>query len=53
MPIKDLKDTCLLWRGYKEAYIPDMNYKMVFRIDGNDVYVVGLLTARDGHYGVN
>lgn len=38
----DSKDPCLLWRGYKEAYIPALNYKMVFRIDGNNVYVVGL-----------
>ena len=38
----DSKDPYLLRRGYKEAYVPDMDYKMVFRIDGNDVYVVGL-----------
>ena len=38
----DSKGPFLLRRGYKEAYIPDMNYKMVFRIDGNDVYIVGL-----------
>lgn len=36
------KDSYLLQRGYKEAYVSDMDYKMVFRIDGNDVYVVGL-----------
>ena len=36
------KDPYLLRRGYKEAYISDMEYKMVFRIDDNDVYVVGL-----------
>ena len=35
------KDSYLLQRGYKEAYVSDMDYKMVFRIDGNDVYVVG------------
>ena len=38
----DSKDPYLLRRRYKEAYIPDMDYKMVFRIDGSDVYVVGL-----------
>ncbi len=38
----DSKDPYLLRRGYKEAYISDMEYKMVFRIDDNDVYVVGL-----------
>ena len=36
------KDPYLLRRGYKEAYVPDMDYKIVFRIDGDDVYVVGL-----------
>ena len=29
----DSKDPYLLRRGYKEAYIPDMEYKIVFRID--------------------
>ena len=38
----DSKDPYLLRRGYKEAHIPDMEYKIVFRIDDNDVYVVGL-----------
>ena len=38
----DSKDSYLLRRGYKEAYIPDMDYKIVFRIDDKDVYIVGL-----------
>lgn len=38
----DSKEPYLLKRGYKEAYISDMDYKMVFRIDGDDLYVVGL-----------
>ncbi len=38
----DSKDSYLLRRGYKEAYIPDMDYKVVFRIDDKDVYIVGL-----------
>lgn len=38
----DSKDSYLLRRGYKEAYIPDMDYKVVFRIYDKDVYIVGL-----------
>ena len=38
----DSKHSYLLRRGYKEAYIPDMDYKIVFRIDDRDVYIVGL-----------
>ena len=37
----DSKDPYLLQRGYKEAYVPDMEYKLVFRIYDNDVYIVG------------
>lgn len=29
-------------RGYKEALIFEMNYKLVFRITGHIVYIVGL-----------
>ena len=38
----DSKDPYLFERGYKEALISDMEYKIVFRIEGNDVYIVGL-----------
>ena len=38
----DSKDSSLHRRGYREAYVTDMEYKLVFRIDDNDVYVVGL-----------
>lgn len=38
----DTKDPYLLRRGYKEAIISEMEYKMVFRIDDRNVYVVGL-----------
>lgn len=38
----DSKDSYLLRRRYKEAYISDMEYKMVFRIENADVYIVGL-----------
>ena len=38
----DSKDDYLRRKGYKEALIPDMQYKIVFRIEGDTVYVVGL-----------
>ncbi len=38
----DSKDDYLRRRGYKEALISDMQYKIVFRIDESTVYVVGL-----------
>ena len=38
----DSKDPYLMRRGYKEALVPEMEYRMVFRIDGDDVYIVGL-----------
>ena len=28
--------------GYKEALIPEMDYKLVFRITDSKVYIVGL-----------
>lgn len=34
----DSKDPYLLRRGYKEAYISGMEYKMVFRIDDSGIY---------------
>ena len=40
----DSKDAYLRSRGYKEAHISDMQYKIIFRVDENKnyVYVVGL-----------
>lgn len=38
----DSKDGFLRRRGYKEALIPEMQYKMIFRIDQNTVYIVGV-----------
>ena len=38
----DARDPYLLRRGYKEALVPEMEYRMVFRIDDDDVYIVGL-----------
>ena len=38
----DSKDPYLMRRGYKEALVPEMEYRIVFRIDGDDAYIVGL-----------
>ena len=37
----DSKDNYLKEKGYKEALISDMQYKVVFRIEGENVYVIG------------
>ncbi len=36
------RDNYLKARGYREALIPEMQYKLIFRIDGQIVYIVGL-----------
>ena len=36
------KDDYLRRRGYREALISDMQYKIIFRIEESTVYVVGL-----------
>ena len=38
----DSMDIYLMRRGYKEALIPEMDYKLVFRIADSKVYIVGL-----------
>lgn len=38
----DSKDDYLKSKGYKEAIVSGMQYKMIFRIDNNSVYIVGL-----------
>ena len=35
-------DTYLLHKGYREAVLPDMNYVLIFKIEGNNVYVLGV-----------
>ena len=35
-------DTHLLHRGYREAVLPDMNYVLIFKIEGSNVYVLGV-----------
>ena len=38
----DSRDPFLHSRGYKEALVPEVKYKMIFRIEEKTVYVVGL-----------
>ena len=38
----DSRDELLLKKSYKEALVSDMKYKILFRIEDNNVYVVGL-----------
>ena len=35
-------DTYLLHKGYREAILPDMNYVLIFKIEGTNVYVSGV-----------
>ena len=39
---KESDDPVLRRRGYREAHFADMNYKVVFRIDSQEVYIVGV-----------
>lgn len=38
----DSKDPYLKHMGYKEAVVTDMNYILIFKIEGNGVYVLGI-----------
>ena len=38
----DCRDPFLKSRGYKEAVLKDMNYLVIFRVDGCEVYVLGI-----------
>ncbi|MBD5137102.1 MAG: type II toxin-antitoxin system RelE/ParE family toxin [Lachnospiraceae bacterium] len=38
----DCRDTFLKNKGYKEAVVKDMDYILIFRIDGDIVYVLGI-----------
>ncbi len=42
-------DEILKSRGYRDALIPEMDYKLVFRIEGEIVYIVGLFHNRENH----
>ena len=45
----DSKDDNLKNKGYKEALISDMQYKIVFRIEDKTVYVVGMFHDLENH----
>jgi plasmid stabilization system protein ParE len=38
----DSRDAFLKRKGYKEAVVKDMDYILIFRIDGDVVYVLGI-----------
>ena len=35
-------DVFLQRQGYREAFLPKMRYRIVFRVDGQTIYVVGV-----------
>ena len=39
---RESEDPLLYRRGYREAHFMDMNYKVIFRIDSQNVYIVGI-----------
>ncbi|MBQ7464792.1 MAG: type II toxin-antitoxin system RelE/ParE family toxin [Lachnospiraceae bacterium] len=45
----DSMDSFLRSRGFKEALIHDMNYKLVFRVEGRSVYIEGLFHDLENH----
>ncbi|MEG1847757.1 MAG: type II toxin-antitoxin system RelE/ParE family toxin [Lachnospiraceae bacterium] len=36
------KDQYLVHKGYKEAVVPDMNYLLIFKVEENRVYIMGV-----------
>lgn len=38
----DCRDSFLKSKGYKEAVVKDMEYILIFRIDGDVIYVLGI-----------
>lgn len=38
----DCRDPFLKSKGYKEAVVKDMDYILIFRMEGNVVYVLGI-----------
>lgn len=39
---KESEDPILYKRGYREAHLADMDYRVIFRVDLQDVYIVGV-----------
>jgi plasmid stabilization system protein ParE len=44
------KDEYLSSRKYREAIIPDMNYIIIYRVDTNIVYIVGIFHHLEDYY---
>ena len=42
-------DNYLKSRSYREALVPEMSYRIVFRVEELDVYIVGLLHELENH----
>lgn len=45
----DCRDQYLKKLGYKEAIITDMNYVVIFRVEANQVYVVGVFHSLENY----
>jgi len=43
------KDNYLFGKGYREALLPEMNYRIVFRIEETQVYIVGVFHDREDY----
>lgn len=43
------KDALLASMGYHEATFPDMNYKLIYRIEDDVVYVMGVFNDLENH----
>lgn len=42
-------DSYLQSKGYREAYLKAMSYKVVFDVRGSDVYVLGVFHDKEKH----
>lgn len=38
----ECNDEYLFYKGYREAALTDMNYTIIFKIEGKDVFVLGV-----------
>lgn len=45
----ECKDRILAMMGYHEAVFADMNYKLIYRIEENDIYVMGVYNDRENY----
>ena len=45
----DCRDAFLKSKGYREAVAGDMNYIVIFRIEDNDVYILGVFHGLENY----